>query len=411
MKITLINHSDTLGGASVVTFRLMEALCRAGVDARLLVGRKNGDSLRVAEAAGSRRRMIPFLAEHASIFSHNGFSRSRLFRISIANAGLPLDRHPWVIDADVVILNWINQGLLSLDTIKRMARMKPVIWTMHDMWNLTGGCHHAGSCTRYLTHCADCPLLGFMAGPKDLSSRHFDAKQRLYDSAPLTFVAVSSWLRDRAAESALLCCRDVRLIHNPFPIDALCAEPAFSPSELGLPADRPVIMLSAARLDDPVKDLPLAVAGLNELHLSGTDAVALMIGAIKNPDALAGLKIPLIAPGPIYDKSRLQAFAAHSSVVLSTSTFESFGATLLEGQAAGAVPVGFTHDGRADIITDGISGYAITDRTPDAVAQALRRALTDPLPRADLIRAAARYSSDTVANRYIALCEQLLGRR
>lgn len=408
MKVTLINHSDSLGGASVVSFRLLEALCRAGVDARMLVGSKTSSSLRVAQAASKSRRMIPFLAEHASIFAGNGFSRSRLFKVSIANAGLPLWQHPWVEDADIVLLAWVNQGILSLDGVRRIAASKPVVWVMHDMWNLTGVCHHAGSCTRYLTHCASCPLLGFMAGPYDLSFRHFNAKERLYSSVPLTFVAVSSWLKERAESSALLASANIRLIHNPFPIDTLSRVPEFSRADLSLPSSSPLIMLSAARLDDPVKDLPLAIESLNRLHASRPDAVALLVGAVKDPQALTSLRMPYVATGPVFDPSRLQAITAHSSIVLSTSTFESFGATLLEAQAAGTVPVAFTHDGRADIITDDITGYSIPQRTPQSVADTLSRALLQPIPSETLLQAANRYSSDTIARQYITLFQSLL---
>ena len=37
MNVVLLNHSDTLGGASVVTFRLMQALHQAGINANMLV--------------------------------------------------------------------------------------------------------------------------------------------------------------------------------------------------------------------------------------------------------------------------------------------------------------------------------------------------------------------------------------
>ena len=43
MKIVLINHSDTRGGASVVSMRLLEALRALGADASMLVVRKAGD--------------------------------------------------------------------------------------------------------------------------------------------------------------------------------------------------------------------------------------------------------------------------------------------------------------------------------------------------------------------------------
>ena len=43
MKIVIINHSDTLGGASVVSYRLMKALRAMGVDASMLVSHKAGN--------------------------------------------------------------------------------------------------------------------------------------------------------------------------------------------------------------------------------------------------------------------------------------------------------------------------------------------------------------------------------
>lgn len=43
MKIVLINHSDTRGGASVVSVRLLEALRALGAEASMLVVRKAGD--------------------------------------------------------------------------------------------------------------------------------------------------------------------------------------------------------------------------------------------------------------------------------------------------------------------------------------------------------------------------------
>ena len=36
-KIVLVNHCDTLGEASIATFRLMQALRREGIDARMVV--------------------------------------------------------------------------------------------------------------------------------------------------------------------------------------------------------------------------------------------------------------------------------------------------------------------------------------------------------------------------------------
>jgi len=405
MKITLINHSDTLGGASVVTFRLMEALRAEGVDARMLVMSKSGNSPYVEQAAPKWRSDLSFIAEHLEILCRNGFSRANLFKASIATGGLPLSRHKLVREADVVVLNWVNQGMLSLDEVGRIAAHKPTLWTMHDMWNITGICHHAGQCDRFRSGCHLCPLLGNCAGPKDLSHSCFNRKLRLYSTHNLTFVSVSSWLTDKAKKSALMREQQVVTIPVAFPVERYAKVPTMSRAQLGLPEGKKLIVMCAARLDDPIKGLPVAIEALNGLLPdAGNDAAAVFIGAIRNPHALDRLCFPYITLGLAGDEM-VRSTMGHASVVMSSSSYESFGATLLEGQAAGAVPVAFTHDGRADIIEDGITGYSAGLDSTDASAltKALAKALTTPLPT--LQRAAQKFSYKTVAQKYLEIIQ------
>ena len=133
-KIVHICKSDTVGGAAVVTYRLMNALCQAGHDARLLVLDKRTTDARVLSYSSPARDRINFLAERLQIFVRNGFSRSRLFKVDTASWGADLCNHPWIKEADVVNINWINQGAMSLSGIQSLASSgKPIVWTMHDM--------------------------------------------------------------------------------------------------------------------------------------------------------------------------------------------------------------------------------------------------------------------------------------
>ncbi len=85
---------------------------------------------------------------------------------------MPLHKHPAVMEADVICLNWVNRGLLSLKEAERITALgKPVVWTMHDMWNMTGICHHAALCDRFSDECGCCPLLGHNGDENDLSRR------------------------------------------------------------------------------------------------------------------------------------------------------------------------------------------------------------------------------------------------
>lgn len=409
MKVTLINHSDTRGGASVVAFRLMEALRAEGVDARMLVGRKTSDSPYVEQAAGPMRTRIPFLAEHLRIFTHNGFSRKRLFQVSLATDGLPLSRHPLVREADAVMLNWVNQGLLSLKEIGRIAGMKPTLWTMHDQWNFTGICHHTGSCDRFLSHCRNCPFLGEMASKNDISSRIFDKKMSLYGSSPITFVAVSDWLARRAHESTLLGNQKVVSIPNAFPVERFAAPPAFSRAELGLPEGKKLIVFCAARIDDPGKGLADAIDVLNGIVGTHADsAVAVFVGAMRDSRALDTLRLPYVTLGSVASE-KMPSIMGHAAVVLSTSPFETLSTTMIEAQSAGAVPVCYTHDGRGDIVADGVNGYSLSPASsPESHIDAspLIKALDAPVSREALRSAADRYTAREIARRYISLIQE-----
>ena len=267
MSTVIINHSDSRGGASVVSLRLLEALCAAGHDATMLVAHKAGDNPCVHTACCTAMSRLPFLAEHLRIFAGNGFNRADLFKVSIATDGLPLHRHPLVRNADTVILNWVNQGMLSLDCIARMAADgKRLIWTMHDMWNLTGICHHAGTCTGFTRQqgCSHCPMLHARAGRSDLSAHTWRRKRELYSRAGITFVAVSNWLAEKCRCSPLMDGCRIEVIPNAFPIDEFHTAPRTVRKEAGLPEGR-IVLMGAARLDDPVKGLPLAVEALNRL--------------------------------------------------------------------------------------------------------------------------------------------------
>lgn len=48
LRVTFISHSDTLGGAAIVTYRLMRALRRQGVDAKMVVYTKLTDDPNVS---------------------------------------------------------------------------------------------------------------------------------------------------------------------------------------------------------------------------------------------------------------------------------------------------------------------------------------------------------------------------
>lgn len=406
MKITIVSHSDSLGGAAIVSRRLLDALLALGVDARMLVVSKGTRHPRVAEAGGRLRFKAAFLAEHADIYLRNGLRRSHVFRVSTAKWGLPLASHPWVKDADGVILAWVNQGMVSLREIGRIKA--PVAWIMHDMWNLTGICHHAADCRRYEGECGNCPLLGSAASPADLSHSTWLRKEALYTHKEIKFVAISSWLASKCRESKLLRHRSVTVIPNAFPLAHFRTTPQRSRSRLGLPSEGKIIAMGAARLDDPIKGLPTAIEALNAL--SGTDAVAVFFGALRNPAALADLKLPHVWLGPVSDPAVVADIYAHSHAVLSASSYETLPSTLIEGIASGALAVTFGQGGQPDIVDHLVTGYIARFPSSADLAAGLEWALSQKPDRQALRAHMARFAPEAIAKAVMALFQNAGGK-
>lgn len=414
MKVTLVNHSDIVGGASVVSLRLIEALRNQGIDARMIVKVASGpENDAVSELGDGLATKSAFLGERLRIFLANGLKRSTLFKVSVADRGLPVHRHAWIADADIVALNWFNQGMMSLEEIRHIAALgKPIVWTLHDMWAMTGICHHAGDCRRYQTRCGDCPYLGFPRRSRDLSTKIFDKKMALYNDIDINFVAVSQWLASCAAKSALLSGRRVEVINNAFPLHRYPTTPRKSRAELGLPDDGSrLAIMCAARLDDTIKDLPAAIEALNA-YKGAQPLTAMFCGDIRRPQLLDDLKIPYVWLGNISDPDRLADIYAHCSAVISSSKFESLPSTLIEGMAAGVVPIGFGGDGRDEIIDHLATGYLAKKGDPADMARGLEWAIATPPSRDSLHNAAAeRFDAPAIAQKYIELFKRILSQK
>ena len=414
LKVVLVNHSDTLGGASVVTRRLMHALRKAGVDARMVVSSKTTDDEYVSQMCGRKTQKMLFLKEHLDIFVNNGFNRADMFKVSVASAGYDILKHPWVKQADVVCLNWINQGMLSFTSIERLAKAgKRLVWTMHDMWNLTGVCHHAHECRRYRQNCGNCQYIKHGGKDNDLSRRVWKEKKRLYDVADIHFVAVSNWLADKCRESSLLSNRPVSVIPNAFPTSDYATEASLSMLPSDIDFDKNIIIMGAARLDDPIKGIEYAVEAFNHLHDNypdvARDCVAVLFGDIRDESILSRIRLPYRHLGRISDAKVLRNLYAASKVVLSTSLYETLPGTLIEGEAAGCVPVSFGMGGQPDIIDHKVNGYIADYKSAQSIAEgivwAIGHAPSRQQQHQDVYQ---RFDADVVAQRYIELFDNLM---
>lgn len=413
MRVVIISKSDTTGGAAVVSRRLMDAIRSEGVDARMLVVEKLSDSPYVETVDMPMRYKYAFLRERLGIYLHNGLDRGDLFKVDTADCGLPLWRHPLVKRADVVCLGWVNQGVLSLSGISRIKA--PVVWVMHDMWNLTGICHHSYECRRYKEECGLCQYLHGVGKEHDLSCKVQRRKASLYSRKRIHFVAVSNWLAGKAKESSLLRDGDVAVINNPF---LPAAEVAAECKPLGRYADKLRILFGAARLDDPVKGFPILLAVMESLNVSYPDLAGrvelVLFGDIRDASLLDRIVLEHRYLGRV-SPSELRGIYERSDIVLSTSLYETLPGTLVEGQAYGCVPVCMRRGGQPDIIDHLSTGYMAEysddiaecgSRIAEGIAWAAQ-ALGPELKERMRKSVDDRFSPGVIARKYIELFQKI----
>lgn len=414
MKVVIINRSDCVGGAAVVSARLLDALRNVGVEASMLVMQASATPpiQHVREYGRGWKEKFYFLAERLQIFVRNGFSRKNLFKVDTAAFGYDLSAHPLVKEADIICLNWINQGAMSMRGIDKLCSLgKPIVWTMHDMWNMTGVCHHALDCQRFLSNCGKCQFLSSSA-LKDLSTSVMHKKRVLYEAhrGKLHFVAVSHWLESVARKSSLMSDLDIRTIPNAFPIENFQYNRL--PNFEGIAPDKKVIIIGAARLDDPIKGFPLLINTMNEIADHRSDLAQrlhlVMFGNLRNASLAEQIRLPYTLLGTITNEQATEAYQ-RADIVLSTSTFETLSGTIIEGAASGCIPVAAGQGGFADIIDNNVNGYIAKEYSAQALADAIECAANSHLDRQCLHNTIAeKFASENVAKQYkqlfLSLC-------
>ena len=413
-RIVLVNHSDTLGGASVVTFRLMQALRRRGLDARMVVYTKSSGEANVDYVGSRFGRGIRFVAERLWMLLRGSIPYDKIFQVSTGDFATGVDSHPWVREADIVCLNWFNQGLLGLDGIRRLHRSgKKLVWTLHDMWAFTGICHHAYECDHYEDKCGGCMFVSGGGSLNDISHRMWEKKMQLYSDVPIPYVAVSRWLERKARSSSLLRDKPVMTIHNAFPIENFYTTPPGHIDTLLSQTKPNLILIGAARLDDPIKGLQYSIDAPNYIFDNhpevATNTAVYLFGAMHDPQMLDSLRISHRWLGMVRDHKILRYLYASAKVVLSTSLYESLQGTLIEGQAAGAIPVTFGGDGRDDVVAHLETGYIARYKDSADIAEGILWALNADISREMLHESVKeRFGTEKITDQYIDLFSKLL---
>ena len=413
MKILLLNTSDRIGGAAVAAHRLMQALLKQGIQADMLVRDlvREEEHVYTVNRSGWMRWLncFRFYWERFIIFLFNHFSRSELFRVSIANVGNDISRNKLVQDADIIHLHWINQGFLSLKDIKALVDLrKPIVWTMHDMWPCTGICHHARECNKYQELCESCFYLKSQSF--DLSTNVYRKKKFIYQNANITFVGCSDWLKQKALVSGLLKRKHVLNIPNAINASVFCQkEKVACRKELNLPLDKYLILFGALNVTDSRKGVDYLIRSLFLLRRKDIELV--VFGQIKQ-EIKSMFPIPIHSMGYLSDEVKISILYNAVDLFVTSSLDENLPNTIMEAMACGTPCVGFRTGGIPEMIDHKRNGYVADYKDAEDLARGIRWVLDYPdkarLSEACVEKVQREYAEEVVVKRYIDLYNELV---
>jgi glycosyltransferase involved in cell wall biosynthesis len=274
------------------------------------------------------------------------------------------------INPDIINLHWVAGGLLRPHDLRHFKeirqqkgqgqKQRPLVWTMRDMWPFTGGCHYAGDCTAYQTHCGQCPALG-SAQTRDLAYRGWQRKQSAWQDLEITLAPLSEWLADCARSSGLFAHRQIQVIANAVDIEKFRPiEQAIARHLLNLPTDKKLILFGALNpTADPRKGFGYLKAALHHLAADPNHQQfeAVIFGADKPAQDL-DLKLPTTFLGRLQDDTMLALAYAAADVMVMPSIQDCFAKTPLEAMACGTPVVAFNATGVKDCLVHQRNGYA-----------------------------------------------------
>jgi glycosyltransferase involved in cell wall biosynthesis len=302
-----------------------------------------------------------------------------LWTMDYAQYGQDITKTKEFQEADVIHLHWVNQGFLAFKELEKIVYSgKRIVWTMHDEWCFTGGCHYTGDCRQYQMGCECCPYVRISAF-QNAAHKAWEKKQQLYNKHNITFVACSLWLKRISDKKALADGQKILAIPNP--IDTSIYKPLATPSTN-------MILFVAQRVDDERKGLKYLDKAVQILKKRGEKVEVLALGR----------DIPYIS-----DEKEMAELYAKSACFVTPSLQDNLPNTIMEAMACGTPCVGFNVGGIPEMIDHALNGYVARYKDAADLADGISYVIANRkmLGKAAREKVLATYSEDFVAKRYI----------
>lgn len=410
MNVLHIVSGELTTGASRGAFWLHQGLLEIGCNSFLLNnGRFNPKMESITSLANTsyqkiKRMILPRIAEVPKALYPN--RKPWIFNTGFE--GMDFMQHPAYKSADLVHLHWIN-GLVSIRSLSNIK--KPIVWTLRDMWPMTGGCHYSMGCTRYEKNCGQCPQLS-SNNKFDLSAAVI-ANKKMSLPKHMQIVGVSSWLSDCARRSAVFRDFKIKTIGNNIPTsDFFPIDPNIAREALSLPKEKKIILIGAQSINDFYKSPDLLEDTINLIE---DQNIHFVIFGTESLQFKSVARFPCTYMGYLKDTISLRLVYSASDVFVAPSRMDAFPKTTIEAMSCGTPVACFDATGFIDIVKHKTTGYKAKPFEPADLANGINWILSLNENGRYVIRKNSRrhvidnFDSKIIASKYYSLYKELIG--
>jgi len=380
LKIVQIQYSTVSGGSSAL--RLQKAFIKAGMLSSIISLQEDKPRINNITYLGRKERIIARLdCRIELLITKKGDKDYGLFSVPVI--GNDISSMKEIVEADIIYIHWVQYGFLGYADIKKIAKLnKPVIFIMHDMWSITGGCHYSFNCENYITGCKTCPV--FTAKPNsNLAAIGIEKKMALYSRfSNLFFVSPSRWLYNCAKEALLT--KDKPVFYIPNALDVSVYKPLDKNTAkhiLNISSDESVIAFGAVSIDSKRKGWPYLQNALEMLKKdTGSEKVTILIfGSNYNREIADAIPFKTRFMGYLNDEYSTALAYNASDVFIVPSLADNQPTTVQESLSCGTAVVGFDIGGIPDMIRHKENGYLAEYKNAEDIATGIRYCLQNKI--------------------------------
>jgi hypothetical protein len=357
MKLAILSSAPA-GGAGIAAYRIYEAL-------------KLNTNYQIDFIDISLLGEVPHDVSPTFSGTNNSISNTH-FTIDYAS-----DVRDWVIDYlmkyDLINIQWSSYLISTAEILVLAAAGKRILFTLHDYYYFTGGCHYPAGCNGYTNSCVACPQVDESKCSQLAIMDSFSVKKKLFSYPNVHLSAPSNFIVDAALQSGVVTSERAHVIRN-----------AYRPLARTRNYDEKIsILLISDSFSEKRKGLLIAVSALNKVasNLEGCRISVHLVGGLDRTvlSLLNIEKLDVITHGHIKEHSKLVDVYKQSNFILTASLEDNWPNILVEGTSYGCVPIVGPGHGCEEFVREFDYGFVSTDYSVEAFSDSITNAISQSL--------------------------------